>query len=341
MINTDGTFITNIIHHSVIQEENAIINDQVFSLEDEKETDVLKKILLKPFTNHAVTFEFTHDVDLEYNVLFNLSRHLENGEDFVQKSQEIMQHLDSVSKHPNIKGGDVFIAEFRNIKLGNDLLDGIGIYKFEEKEPFLETRIHENKLQQEFRKGFGTKKPDKACLILFTEEPYTLAVIDNHTKETNYWQNDFIQLKPKNDFVNNTTDLLNITKDFVTKQLDEDFEVSKADKIDLLNRSVEYFKGNETFDKSEFEEQVFGGDSDVIESFQSFDESYRQENNLEIAEKFEISEQAVKKQARAFKSVLKLDKNFHIYIHGDKKLIEKGVDNDGRKFYKIYFEEEK
>jgi hypothetical protein len=49
---------------------------------------------------------------------------------------------------------------------------------------------------------------------------------------------------------------------------------------------------------------------------------------------------AVKKQERIFKSVLKLDKNFHIYIHGDRELIEQGMDADGRKFYKIYFEEE-
>jgi hypothetical protein len=49
---------------------------------------------------------------------------------------------------------------------------------------------------------------------------------------------------------------------------------------------------------------------------------------------------AVKKQQRIYKSVLKLDKNFHIYIHGNTDLIEKGVDMDGRKYYKIYYQEE-
>jgi hypothetical protein len=48
----------------------------------------------------------------------------------------------------------------------------------------------------------------------------------------------------------------------------------------------------------------------------------------------------VKKQSRVFKSVLKLDRNFHIYIHGDKDLIERGVEKDGRKYYKIYYREE-
>jgi hypothetical protein len=55
---------------------------------------------------------------------------------------------------------------------------------------------------------------------------------------------------------------------------------------------------------------------------------------------FNISAAALKKQSRVFKSVLKLDKNFHVYIHGDRELIEQGVDPDGRKFYKLYFREE-
>ena len=48
----------------------------------------------------------------------------------------------------------------------------------------------------------------------------------------------------------------------------------------------------------------------------------------------------MKKQARVFKSVLKLDKNFHIYIHGDRNRIERGVDEQGRKYYKIYYDQE-
>ncbi|RYD70349.1 MAG: nucleoid-associated protein, partial [Sphingobacteriales bacterium] len=60
-----------------------------------------------------------------------------------------------------------------------------------------------------------------------------------------------------------------------------------------------------------------------------------------IADNFEIAESAVKKQARAYKSVLKLDKNFHIYIHGNKDMIEKGYDDDkSMNFYKVYFREE-
>lgn len=130
-----------------------------------------------------------------------------------------------------------------------------------------------------------------------------------------------------------------MTKEFVTKQLPEDYEMNQTDKIDLLNKSVGYFKENDSFDKEEFMSEVFV-DEEIVDSFKNFNNIYVTENELESKDSFSISAQAVKKQARVFKSVLKLDKNFHVYIHGDKELIEQGVEPDGRKFYKIYYTEE-
>lgn len=341
MIVFEDTCIRELAHHKVSSEEGtSIISDRVFEHSNDDEEKILKKLLLKPFANHAATFEFHHEVDLDYNVLFNLARNIRSGEDFSANSKAIAQHLLSVSKHPNIKAGDVFLAKLEDLKLGEQYLDGLGIYKFEEKEGFLETSVENNTLSRSFRRGIGNIKPDKACLILFSEEPYTLFIIDNNAKETDYWQNDFIQHRSRNDHINNTTDFLCMTKDFITSQIPNEFEVSKTDQIDLLNRSVEYFKSHETFEKQEFQEEVFG-DPNVIESFNNFDQAFRQEHEVEISDSFEISGQAVKKQARVFKSVLKLDKNFHIYIHGDKSKIERGEEADGRKFYKIYYDNER
>ena len=61
--------------------------------------------------------------------------------------------------------------------------------------------------------------------------------------------------------------------------------------------------------------------------------------NLDFADNFTISESAVKKQARALKSVIKLDKNFDIYVHGNRNLIEQGRDEKGT-YYKIYYQKE-
>ena len=230
--------------------------------------------------------------------------------------------------------------KFDNINFKSQFYEGLGIYKIENKESFIETAKYFNgEAGLSFRKGIGSKRLDKACLVLFTEKPYTVVIIDNTSSETDYWQNEFIKVKLKKDDVNSTSQFLSLAKSFVTKQFPTEFETTKADQIDLLNRSVEYFKKNESFDKQNFEQEVFQ-DSGVIKSFQTFDSKYRQENEINIADEFLISPHVVKKQAKVFKSVLKLDRNFHIYIHGDNELIKQGVDSDGRKFYKIYFENE-
>jgi hypothetical protein len=339
MIQIEETLIRLLSFNRVIKDDKTLISNNLFEYASEEEENILKRIFLKPFVSHYQTFEFHHDINIDFNILFALSKSIYNGNDFVEQSSSITQHLISSSTHPNIKDGDLFIVKFDDIKVNNKFYEGIGIYKFEDKDSFIETEVKNNKLSLNFRDCIGNKKPDKACLIIFTEEPYTILIIDNNANETDYWQNEFINHKSKKDNVNSTNNILTITKNFITNQIPNDFEVTKADQIDLLNRSVDYFKSHETFDKQEFEEEIFG-DGNVIESFRKFDQNYRQENEIELTDNFEISTQAVKKQARIFKSVLKLDKNFHIYIHGNKELIEQGVDENGRKFYKIYYEQE-
>jgi hypothetical protein len=126
---------------------------------------------------------------------------------------------------------------------------------------------------------------------------------------------------------------MRVCKDFVAEKLPEDFEVSKADQIDILNRSMNYFKTHEVFDKPEFEQEVLQ-QPELIESFRGFDST-----DIPMDMTFEIAPDAVKKQSKIFKSVLKLDKNFHIYIHGDRSMIENGEEG-GKKYYKIFYEKE-
>lgn len=340
MIQTEMAIIGEMIVHRVGDDETkAILNNEVAEVGDDDEAALFRRMFLKPFTTHSSTFEFTHPVDVEYNVLFKLAKAIYEEEDLAENSKDIAKHLVSVSKHPNIKEGDLFIAKFDDIGFGGKHYRGLGIYKFEDKDSYLETTTEGKKVKYTLKKGIGGRKPDKACLVLFTDEPYTLLIIDNSNTETDYWQNEFIKHRPKSDFVNNTNDVMSMTRAFITEQIPQVYEVTRADQIDFVNRSVNYFKTHETFDKKEFEKEVFHHD-ELIKNFRKFDKDYREENELDVADNFEISQQSVKKQARAFKSVLKLDKNFHVYIHGDRDLIEQGVDSQGRKFYKIYYEQE-
>ncbi len=148
-----------------------------------------------------------------------------------------------------------------------------------------------------------------------------------------------MKIKLRNDHINSTNHFLTLTKEFVTEQFPTEFETTKKDQIEILKRSVDFFKTHDTFDKEEFEQEVLQQEN-IIQSFSRFDERYKQENRIEIEDHFEISTQALKKQEKVFKSVIKLDKNFHIYIHGDRDLIEHGIEKDGRKFYKIYYSDE-
>jgi hypothetical protein len=103
---------------------------------------------------------------------------------------------------------------------------------------------------------------------------------------------------------------------------------------------MNFFKTKDQFNQHEFEAEVLE-DPSVIESFRNYERTLMTGNESDIVDNFEISAQAVKKQVRVFKSVLKLDKNFHIYIHGNRQLIEKGFDEETNKhYYKLYFDQE-
>lgn len=301
-----------------------------------------KKYLLRYFLssfNHNEVYNFHYPTDLNLNDAYIFAKKIfENSQKLYDISIDISKHLYEKSSHPKINGGEFCVCYFKDCLFEGQKTNAIGLFKSEKKEVFL--KLTSSKIEHE--NGVNIEKLDKGCLIfnLGEENGYKVCIVDsNKSNDTQYWKDEFLSIKPAKDNYNFTKDFLSITKQFVTKQLSEDFEVTKTDQIDFLNRSVDYFKKNETFDKQEFEEQVFG-DSEVIESFRRFDQTYRKENEIELSDNFEISEQAVKKQAKVFKSVLKLDKNFHIYIHGNREMIEKGVDENGRKYYKIYYEEE-
>lgn len=347
MIDYSDSCIENISVHKVgnkTNEEEIHLSKSEIDISDVKLRDLLSKYFLQPFGNNEF-YNFTFsDNDFALNSIYCFANNIFDDPDtFHSNSENIAKHLYETSVHPNIKSGDLFVVLFSNFQIGDELTDVIGIFKAENKQSFLQVEDKSSDFVIKYEDGINIEKLDKGCLIFNTskDEGLKVCIVDKSNKaiEAQYWKELFLQLKPCRDDFHHTKEFLNIAKDFVTKQYTEEFETSKADKIDLLNRSIDYFKSNDSFDKEDFEKEVFQ-DEAVINSFRQFDNTYRRENNIDIKDDFEISEQAVKKQSRVFKSVLKLDKNFHIYIHGDKELIERGVENDGRKYYKIYYQDE-
>lgn len=307
-----------------------------FALSVQADYEVIRALLtrffLSPFSQPEFhSFTFSND-DFKLNPIYNFASQIfEDLKSFHEQSESIAKLLYELSTHPNIKSGDLFVACISGLTLADEVVDAVGIFKSENRHAFLHMEHSENSFSLQPYEGIHVDKLDKGALIFNTyrEDGYRVCIVDKSNKsgEAHYWKDSFLQLKSIKDDYHQTKDIMNITKEFVSKHLTEEFEVSKADQIDILNRSVQYFKSRENFDKSEFEEEIFH-EADVIESFRNFDSDYREANDVTIADNFDISTQAVKKQARIFKSVLKLDKNFHIYIHGNRNLIEKGEDDN-------------
>lgn len=324
--------------------EELILSQKTLDCSDKKLEELLMRFFLAPFSNpEYYSFTFSNN-DFTLNPLFHFaSQVFDEQVDLHTQSCNIAKLLYDYSTHPHIKSGDLFVVYFSGLTLEGNFTDALGIFKSENKQDFLKVKEESQDFVLHYEDGINIDKLDKGCLIFNAEREtgFKICIIDkaNKSGEAQFWKENFLHVKPCSDDYHRTAAFLTMTKTFVSQQIAEEFEVSKADQIDLLNRSVDYFKKHESFDKAEFEEEVFK-DKNMIESFRNFDDEYRAKNELEAADGFEISVQAVKKQARIFKSVLKLDKNFHVYIHGNRDLIEQGVDQDGRKYYKIYYHEE-
>jgi hypothetical protein len=347
MFNFQNSILEKLIVHRVGNaEETHLI--KLSRAEIDLSDAYFKSVLLHFFTKGLVQEEIHHftstNGDLKLNPVYTFVKEIFAEQTAFQfQTIQIANALLQQSTHSRIKGGDLFIVQLSNIGFEGKEFQGLGLFKTETKLEFVKTQEMKTGIEIAMDEGFIPEKIDKACFVLDTQEAdgYRVIVYDksNQSSEAKYWKNQFLNIEPVKDNYHHTVQLMDLTKAFVQHQLPKEFEVSKAEQIDLLNRSVSFFKTEETFNKTHFEQEVLQ-DSSLIDSFRGFNHQYAKELDLQDLSEFEISGSAVKKQARIFKSILKLDKNFHVYIHGNRELIEKGVDPDGRKFYKIYFNEE-
>jgi hypothetical protein len=323
------------------------LSEQPLTITDEMLNKLLMQYFLLPFEKVNEIYRFAHPSDnLSLNEVYHFASAIfDDPNSFHENTQQLTKHLYDVASHPKIKAGELYVAYFSNLQIEGELHDAIGIFKSESKEPFLRISPEQGGYQLGYeQEAINIKKLDKGCLIFHTDRElgYKVAVIDQTNRSTDsvYWMDEFLKLKVRNDNYNQTHTTLSVYKDFITQQLDDDFEISRTDKIELLNRSMKYFKEKDQFDLEEFSNEVIG-DPKGIESFKTFKSNYEEEYDTQIADHFAISDAAVKKQSRIYKSVLKLDKNFHIYIHGQADMIEKGYDESrALNYYKVYFKEE-
>ena len=346
MIESGLAAIEGIVLHRVgnkLNEEGVHLSNQPLKV-NEAISGLLLKYFLTPFKNNEY-FNFYHESELSLNPVYTgISRIFENPENLFEQSVNIAKHLYEQSVHPKVKSGEVYIAYLKDCVVDGEALDAVGIFKSESKETYLKVYPDGDNYGLDSELGININKLDKGCLIFNTEQDkgYLVSIIDNLNKssEARYWIDDFLHLRQRKDEYYQTQNLMKLCRTFVAEKLPEEFEVDKADQADLLNKSVKFLKEKDEFSMEEFTNEVMQA-PELIDTFKDYKQQYEQEFDITIADEFNISDNAVKKQARIFKSVIKLDKNFHIYVHGSRQNIQKGYDEDtGMHFYQLFYNEE-
>lgn len=346
MITTEQVDIQSIALHYV---GNKLNDEGIRFSKSELHTDdningLLFTYFLSPFKSDEY-YNLYHDSDLNLNEVYAFASEIfDNPSLLYSHSVNLAKHLYEQSIHPKVKGGELYTVYFRDCIVDGETVDAIGLFKSETKDTFLKVYPQNESFVVESEAGININKLDKGCLIFNTERDkgYLISVVDNLNKggEAQYWMDHFLHVRPRKDEYYQTKNVLSLCKNFVVQKLPSEFEMSKADQADLLNKSVKFFKENESFDMDNFANEVIQA-PDVINSFKSYKTEFEVEHDIQLSDNFNISNAAVKKQSKVFKSVIKLDKNFHIYVHGDNEQIVKGFDPvSGMNFYQLFFKEE-
>ena len=344
-MNPEHSVLKKLIIHYVGSKNNLdplFISGEALEL-GEEDLLVLQESFLSRFRNIHEHYSFHHASSLQYNEVYQYSTAIFNDAPFEEVSASIPRHLYEQSTHPRVKGGELYVAFFEGLPVNGHMHKAIGLFKTETKSIFLDVKQQSKRMELEMKEGVEVNRMDKGCLIINSkmDEGYHVLVFDNQNRgeEAQYWKEKFLNLVPQKDEFHQTAHFLTLTKQFITGELETEHNIARTEQVELLHRSLDYFKSNDNFEIESFQKEVFQ-DEEMIESFRRFGSRYVEQTDYDLAATFDISTDAVKKQGRIFKSVLKLDRNFHIYIHGRTDLIERGTDSDGRKFYKIYYQDE-
>ncbi|MBP9793494.1 MAG: nucleoid-associated protein [Flavobacterium sp.] len=349
MINLFNTHIDNLSIHRVgnkSRNEAIFLSEQSYGLNDEI-MPLLKEFFFKPFRDKEENyFQFAHDVDLEYNEMYNLATEIFNNPSNVHDlSKKITQHLFEQSNHPHIKNGEVYVAYLTNVSIDNKPCDAIGIFKSEIKSDFLQFEEKETQLEMILQQGINLQRLDKGCLIFNykKEEGYKILTVDSNRYDARYWLEHFLSVDAFQDENFMTKKYLKFCQDFAKDVVlpAED----KKEEVMFMNRAVNHFAKNDNFEESLFLNEVIDN-PDLISEFKNYKVDKGEKYSIEDLTTFPIANAAVTDARRKMKNVIELDTNIQIKLdfinpESAEKYVEKGWDEEKQMYYYlVYFNKE-
>ncbi|MBK8922255.1 MAG: nucleoid-associated protein [Saprospirales bacterium] len=300
---------------------------------------------LKTFEKSAEFFYFFHEEDISNHLVFQSCLNIfQDPEMLAEEAGRLAGLLYEHCENPRVQGGEFLVMYFDDLLMAGEPASAIGIWKIQTKDPYLKVERTAENFALNVLEGIPTGKLETAALIfnLDESEGYRICATDTVSKkeERSFWKDEFLRLRPIEDNYFNTRHYISLSGEFIHERLPHKFGLDRADQLDALYRSGLYFKENEQFEVDDFAETLFP-DAEQRTAFKEYRDEYARMYAVTLEDKFDISLSAVKKEFKVLKSVIKLDKNFHIYVHGRRDLIERGFDEDkGKKYYKVFFDDE-
>ena len=305
--------------------------------------ELLLQYFLKPFKGNAF-YNFFHVDDLDNHPIYQSAVEIfDNPDVFMEHSAKFAELLYQASIHPMIPGGELFVVYLKDVVVDSELVEAIGLFKSENKETYLKVYPQNEHFELGTDKGINISKLDKGCLIFNTEreQGFKVAIVDNVSKDNEalYWKQDFLQLKRREDDFYHTQQVIDVCKGFCDEVLEQEENLSTAKVMQFKEQAQEYFNHNERFDIQQFGEEVVV-EPKLMEAFEEYAGNLEEVGALPEAA-FEINNSAVQSEQKFFKSVLKLDKRFHLYVHGGNDYMERGYDETRQmNYYKLFYEKE-
>jgi len=92
----------------------------------------------RPFQKVAEFYNFYHPTQLDFNEVNSFCTSFFGGTiSFQDVAEKLAITLFEKSEHPNISGGELFVASFTGSRYNGEGVEAIGIFKSEEKETFI------------------------------------------------------------------------------------------------------------------------------------------------------------------------------------------------------------
>ena len=322
--------------------EELTLSESTIELTDDFVKETLLRYFLAPFKTD-IYYKFKGKIDVSLASVANCCEDIFNTrQGFMEASRQMATHLHNQSMHPKIKGGEFYTCFFKDAMVDGELCDAVGIFKTENKETFLKVFQHMDNFEVDCDNGININKLDKGCLVFNTDKKngYKLSIVDTNNRVAEcalYWQEDFLNAVLKPNAYYHTANFMDASRGFCEEVLTEQNNVSKPDQQMMLNKSTGYFREKDKFNIKDFEKEVLV-QPELIEAFHDYRNDYNKKLDLTSIDEFDVSQTAVKKNQKYMRSVVKLDKNFHVYIHSKHDYVERGYDEErGLKYYKLYY----